>query len=44
MTPEAAVKVLEATDDYRVLRRLRHRRADGPRPLSGSEPRALPTT
>ncbi|MDX7952546.1 exonuclease domain-containing protein [Lichenihabitans sp. Uapishka_5] len=37
MTPELAAKVLEASDDYRELRRLRPREASGPRTLTGDE-------
>lgn len=37
ISPEAAAKVLEASDDYRVLRRLRPRAVDGPRLPSGGE-------
>ena len=37
ITPEAAAKVLEASDDYRVLRRLRPREIVGSRPLGAGE-------
>ena len=37
ITPETAVRVLEASDDFRVLRRLRSREISGPRPLGPGE-------
>ncbi|MDX7951629.1 exonuclease domain-containing protein [Lichenihabitans sp. Uapishka_5] len=37
ITPEAAAKVLDASDDYRVLRRLRPREIADSRPLGPGE-------
>ena len=41
ITFEAAARVLEGSDDFRVLRRLRPREISGPRPLGPGEKRAV---